>query len=935
MKWRFVALGAVTAAVFVVGWRSFDSAEDGDSRESARAGIVVPGSRADPRALNRASISGTVIDATGAPVPSARICAIAANLRLWVSMKREPRCATSDARGRYTIENLLAAKHSVSAMAKAYRPATYPDGDETTLSLLPGERRTVDLVLRRGGVELTGTVFDLTGGPIANALVASMVQTDAAGRFTLWFEPGQAYISVQADGYAVAGAMGTAPGNLDVKLVPESSISGTVVDAKTGDPVSGIEVGLTDATASWWGPVQDVTDDRGRFRIDGLLPDRYVVIARQADRTGLSDGSTLAGLGQHVDGLIIKVYPAVTITGRVVISGNPSVVCKQPSMRLRSRQTVISGEHQPDGTVRVTGALPGTYDLAVGCRGALVRAPSKLDVADRDLTDLVWEVAPGATIRGRVLDRSGAPIEGATVQSDRSRREVSDHHGNYQLAGLSAGKHVVRAETLQGLATIDIDVVESSITTKDLVIDPAGSVGGVVVDTTGKPVSNVLVWIAPLDPSAHALTSRSNNSTTTGPDGTFVLEGYPSGEYGLGTSFGELRLRPPKPDPEARYDHRVAVRASSRAMLHVVVDMPLLGAIQGTVIDGSGKPISDAFVVATRELDGTTFRRGDDSRVLTTTDGSFAIANLMAGHYTVRAFREGSGEAFVEHVSIGSAIRVQIKPTGSIEGSVRIRGKLGEDLLVTVMDTRTMLSRSERYSHARGRYAIRDLPAGLYRLNVSAGDVRDSAEVMLGEGERKTNVDLDLVAPVRLSGRVIDLATKQPVTGIVMHLRFTNPQLDTFPGGERGSFTTDAQGRFTFHVTAGSVTISGDGEPRGYGYAAIVRDVGSTDVDLGDLGVVKRRAEPAKAGSVGIIWIENSADMQSEDRTFKVGAIDPVGPAAKTPLQVGDIVTTIDGIDVRGANRGAGWTLLQAPPGTSIQLGLARGNSVTVVSAAQ
>ena len=43
---------------------------------------------------------------------------------------------------------------------------------------------------------------------------------------------------------------------------------------------------------------------------------------------------------------------------------------------------------------------------------------------------------------------------------------------------------------------------------------------------------------------------------------------------------------------------------------------------------------------------------------------------------------------------------------------------------------------------------------------------------------------------------------------------------------------------------------------------------------------------------------------------------------------------TFDGIDVRMASAADRWTLLHAPPGTALALGLARGVTVTVVLAA-
>jgi hypothetical protein len=45
------------------------------------------------------------------------------------------------------------------------------------------------------------------------------------------------------------------------------------------------------------------------------------------------------------------------------------------------------------------------------------------------------------------------------------------------------------------------------------------------------------------------------------------------------------------------------------------------------------------------------------------------------------------------------------------------------------------------------------------------------------------------------------------------------------------------------------------------------------------------------------------------------------------------VITTIDGIDVTGANTMQSWVLINAPVGTKLTLGLARGTSISVTLA--
>jgi hypothetical protein len=239
-----------------------------------------------------------------------------------------PRCTTADARGHYDLPDLFSAEYRVSAMAKPFRPALFhPGGDPniTLLPLAPGEHRTdIDLVLRDGGVAITGTVSDVTGGPISHALVRATsiwwgdddaqpaVETDDHGRFEIWVAPGPVGVVAFAEGYAPATENGTAPGAFEILLSPESSIAGTVIDSKTHRPVAGVAVQAMlvtwNASAS-----TDFTDDQGRFRITHLEPGRYDAVARAASGYGRSDGSVRVGLGQHVEDVVIILHPAFRI----------------------------------------------------------------------------------------------------------------------------------------------------------------------------------------------------------------------------------------------------------------------------------------------------------------------------------------------------------------------------------------------------------------------------------------------------------------------------------------------------------------------------------------------------------------------------------------------------------------------------------------------
>jgi S1-C subfamily serine protease len=66
-----------------------------------------------------------------------------------------------------------------------------------------------------------------------------------------------------------------------------------------------------------------------------------------------------------------------------------------------------------------------------------------------------------------------------------------------------------------------------------------------------------------------------------------------------------------------------------------------------------------------------------------------------------------------------------------------------------------------------------------------------------------------------------------------------------------------------------------------------------------------------------------------------VAVVRPGGPAAAAGLEVGDTFTSIDGQDVTGMNDYLFWTLGRVPEGTTVSLGLARGEKLAVTAGPQ
>lgn len=171
--------------------------------------------------------------------------------------------------------------------------------------------------------------------------------------------------------------------------------------------------------------------------------------------------------------------------------------------------------------------------------------------------EVTVKLGPAYTLEGRVVDEMGSPIEGATVSvvgpagepASRAARVPqiqvkSAKDGSYRLDNLDSGGIQLWIGRRGSIAVAPIVVVAGSERAHDVVLTPAATLRGMVVDDRGKPVAGAAVQATPKIPR-YDLTSipeawlRAESDT----DGKFLLDSLRPDDYTIRAAKSGMTTR--------------------------------------------------------------------------------------------------------------------------------------------------------------------------------------------------------------------------------------------------------------------------------------------------------------------------------------------------------------------------------------------------------
>jgi hypothetical protein len=378
--------------------------------------------------------------------------------------------------------------------------------------------------------------------------------------------------------------------NIDFALPPGAVVTGRVVD-EAGEAIAHVSVSLNrrryiDGARRLVAESGSSTDDRGEFRIFGVPPGDYVIVATfGATHLGSRDrvryvptyypGTPVAseaervtvGPGQEVPGIMIALARAATATVRGVVraSGQASlgplafVIAREiggPQAYGETATAIAAG----DGSFAIAGLLPGAYLMEARSPLGSEVASMEVVVEGSDMAGVTLLLSKGGTARGRIRFDTDNPPQGLRPSQVFVMPTFVDPFGDHQMAGMSGGPPVTHDDwtfELQGLRgrgfiragtmsdwqmkRVRREGVDVTDTPLDFATDVDGleieltqqrtTVSGSVSDDRGGVALDAAVIVFADDPGKWGPHSRFIESARPDQQGRFKIQGLPPGRY--------------------------------------------------------------------------------------------------------------------------------------------------------------------------------------------------------------------------------------------------------------------------------------------------------------------------------------------------------------------------------------------------------------------
>ena len=314
---------------------------------------------------------------------------------------------------------------------------------------------------------------------------------------------------------------------------------------------------------------------------------------------------------------------------------------------------------------------------------------------------------PGnSVIRGRVVAAgtttpvSRVEVRVTSAESTSGKSATTDANGNYEIAGLPAGKFSVAASK-QGYIRVaygqtrpngqgQVVTLADGQTVRDInfSLQRAGVVTGRIVDEFGDPVVDVQVMPMRLQYlNGERRMMPVSRPAMTNDLGEYRIYGLPAGEYYItatlrGMMMGDTDDRSgyaptyyPGTGNVAEAQRLAVAPAQTISGLNMTLLPVRTSRVSGTAHDSDGRPIAGAMVMAMERTGAGMFIGMVRAPAMTRPDGSFTLSGLMPGEYILRVGMPGvdAPEVATQVVTVSSGDVSGVQLTAAKASTIRGR----------------------------------------------------------------------------------------------------------------------------------------------------------------------------------------------------------------------------------------------------------------------
>jgi protocatechuate 3,4-dioxygenase beta subunit len=754
------------------------------------------GKRAPPVRLvlgKGGAIAGVVVDGAGQPLPGVAVTLMDSDSAVvWRALagREGSRETLSDRHGAFEIVNLSPGRYALIAHGPAFA-ATARWG----LDLIAGTGPPLDagrLVMEPAGT-IEGVVTDRRGAPLPDADVMVFpsprgdpvlertgadyeldARSDREGRFRVAeLRRGEAFdLYVSASGHLparVRDVRSPTAEPLRVELSDGCRLRGRVLDNQR-QPVFAARIGAADQGRE--APPSDLpgmgllgegpgtaTDVRGEFSLPGIAAGRVdLTVTAQGYEPARVQGLELA-VEREAAPIEVVLERGSSVAGQVRdAAGHPiagALVVAMPDFDLASFLRRDRSSSQPhcqsaaDGRYRLEGLEPGKVQVSVVNR-RVPRVPLDVQPGENGLDLVAEEEKGGVPVSGRVVDATGAPIEGASVALISQSADDSPYpypsesagDGSFLFAAVAPGRYRLEAKARgygDGSYAGVVTVAGGPVGGLELMLARArGAIRGRLRGIEPRDLTRAQVSAAPAaaDPPSRQWRWRQQQvAGIVDESGAYAIGDLAPGAWTVVALIGAGRRAIGQVElvPDAAH--------ASNAELDLVFE-PAGGATLSGTVSNNGHPVAGVQVHV---------NRGDQAgggQMETAADGSFRISGLAPGSYAVMALDMRTFVSADLAVELTGDQEIAIDfLTGQLQGRV-VSAATGQPIAGAAVSRerldRPAFSMVPATSRADGAFDLGPVTAGRYRVTAMAPGFADGQATVEVAPEATASVDVQL-----------------------------------------------------------------------------------------------------------------------------------------------------------------------------------------------